>query len=188
MKKTFLISALPRSRTAWLSSLLTFGPVACLHDIGHRYEDLDGVLSEMFTLPVPVVGYASPGCGHVLSMDREHARAMGTKLIEIRRPWKYCADSFALATNTDFLDWRKPIEEASKQLEAQAEWADLVLEYSDLEKEDACRKLWEVASNGEPFPQLHWERMRTLQVEVHSARMKAAARGLPLPFEPEDKL
>jgi hypothetical protein len=47
MTKHFLIFALPRSRTAWMSNLFTTGPVFCHHD-GMRYsEDPPSLVSVM---------------------------------------------------------------------------------------------------------------------------------------------
>ena len=63
MKKTFLICSLPRSRTAWISNFLTYGPSFCFHepfvnvvpqDMKYRFElmphDYLGIADSLCTL------------------------------------------------------------------------------------------------------------------------------------------
>ena len=56
----FLILALPRSRTAWLSAFLSHGDVRCHHELLRNCEDASRYVTRLLTTKEPIVGDADP--------------------------------------------------------------------------------------------------------------------------------
>lgn len=58
--KTFFVTGLPRSRTAWLSALLTNGDSFCFHEVLGQVQDMDSLVRRMEATGANVVGISEP--------------------------------------------------------------------------------------------------------------------------------
>lgn len=82
--KTFFICALPRSRTAWLANLLTYGDSFCFHEpaVGlDSFSDLRGLFESTGR---PVVG--SSDCGNAWIVDGLAREFPDSRFVVVRRP------------------------------------------------------------------------------------------------------
>ena len=93
MSHPFLLLALPRSRTAWLATWLTWGPVMCWHDglgLGWSVGDLRHRLT---TAPTDYAGTADTLLGQYPEAVEEHFPE--APIVLVRRPLGAVLDSAA---------------------------------------------------------------------------------------------
>lgn len=138
----FVIFALPRSRTAWLSHFLSYGDWICGHEESRHMRSLDDVkawLSQSNT------GTIETAVAHWWRLIGEIAPR--TKVVVIRRPPSDVVDSLMAIPGCQFdrarlehdmarLDWKLT------QIAARVPGA-ISIDFADLEREDVCAAVFE---------------------------------------------
>ena len=109
----FVITGLPRSRTAWFSAYLTQGDVLCYHEAFYHHQPLEGA---------PYVGTAD--CGYALrdwSIGKH-------KLVVIHRDYKDVAKSLKAIGLEDEIGYLPILAERLREL------GGLHIEYSEIDE------------------------------------------------------
>lgn len=150
MKKTFLICALPRSRTAWLANFLSYGPSFCFHEPFAQYTPME--------LPKVFGEVAQENVGISDSLVAVFIEDLlklfpGSKLVLVRRPVEEVV--------TRLIDLGLPATDFILQLNAQLdfierEFAPLVIDYHNFN----AVGIWEYV-----LPEVPLNRLRLSQLE-----------------------
>lgn len=172
MKEFFLILGLPRSRTAWLSTLFTAGDVFCWHDLGAEYKTPGDIVFRMQTTP-GVVGLADPAAAMILPYLLEE---LHPRIAVINHDFEDSLASMAFACGLAKSVCRAGMEMMMQAVEAaRAMDHTLTVELSHLDEEPTLRKLWDHLVPGHAFPGLNLERINNMQIQVKPCLMRAAA-------------
>lgn len=168
----FVIFALPRSRTAWLSNFLTYGDWFCGHDELRHLRGLDDVRS---WLSQPFTGTAETGAAswwRLLVKYRPDAR-----VVVVRRPVDEVVESLA-----GFGLDRTIIEPAMRRLDAKLDQIEerfpscLSVRFEDLNREATCKRVFEFC-----VPYAHarerWQRLASINVQCSMPAMLRYARA-----------
>ncbi len=134
----FIILALPRSRTFWLSRYLSYGSWHCGHDEIMHCRSLDDVRS----------WFAQPDIGTVETAGSPFWRLLppSAKIITVRRPVEDVLDSVVRAVpDCDIAMMDKLLRSADRkldQIEARIPFV-MRVEFADLTHESGCARLFE---------------------------------------------
>lgn len=175
----FLILGLPRSRTFWLSQLLTGDGVECYHDLtAHRATVAE--VAETLTKPHTAKVVGNSDSAQILVLDRLLPRLpLDTRILFIRRPWQDAARSFLTAAGVEGESggWEK----AFKDLDAKLNHWQLHLyphcmmqEFEDLDDGWVIRKSWEYLTDGLPFPTERWHSLRDQRLTITNESIREA--------------
>lgn len=180
MSPPFVIFALPRSRTAWLSKFLSHGGWHCGHDELRHMRSLDDVKA-WFSQPLTgTVETAGAPWWRLLSRY-----APAAKIAVIRRPVGEVVESLMridrLAFDRDLLTknmWR--MDRKLDQLAARVPNM-MSIDYADLDSESTCARLFEHCT-GAALAHDHWSRMAraNIQVDMRALMRYAEAYKSPL--------
>lgn len=166
MTNPFIIYALPRSRTAWLSAFLSYRDWECYHESAIFMRSLDDV-KEFFSNPK--VGCVETAAAHGRPLIR--AIAPDVREVVILRPVSEVVDSMmavdvsGIATyDRDLL--QRNMENGDRVLRKIAKDAGvLVVHYSDLNKEETCARIFEHCLPYD-FDRKWWESLREKNIQV----------------------
>lgn len=166
MPEPFVIWTIGRSRSKWLSVLLSAGPVVCCHDLSLRsgsVADLECILA------VPHTGTAETGMLIAAPVVRRlFPRA---RYVVVRRPVDEVRASFAACGPA----WAMPdglLEQQRAMLDGIAAMpGTLVVDYADLARDDTCRAVWEHCL------ELPWDRERWAALAGQNIQIDMAARA-----------
>lgn len=160
----FVIFALPRSRTAWLSKFLNYGGWTCGHDELRHLRSLDDVrswLSQPFTGTVETA--AAPWWRTIRELAPE------TKAVVVRRPRDEVVDSYLrLGMGFD----KTKLTEVMTRLDAKldqitARYPGVVsVPYYDLDDPECCEFLFEHCLEGFVFDRAWWEYLRQINIQI----------------------
>lgn len=142
MKPHFLITGLPRSRTAWLANLFSTGPVMCLHEpVVYAQGGVDGVKPLLDSLVADVVGMSDSTIP--LFWDVYAAQFLPCPIVVIDRPLEVCVAS--LSEHTGFpVDRLFPVVRAVQQELAVLQQAapTLTVPFDELNSLDTLQNIW----------------------------------------------
>ena len=162
----FVIYALPRSRTAWLARFLSYGGWTCHHEIAIQMRSIDDVI-ELFSRSK--TGTAETGI--TPGWKLLHHLVPNLRAAVIRRPVDEVVeavlavdvsgvatyDRAVLRRNMEYMD--RCLERIAADSEA------LVVNYSDLEREETCATLFERCLPFE-FDRDWWESLRAQNIQA----------------------
>jgi hypothetical protein len=162
-EQRFFVTGLPRSRTAWLARLFSYGASYCLHD-AMIYADWR---ERIDALPFAAQGLSDSGLALMPSVPA------GRWLI-VRRDPAECLRSFLAMPQYPGVGPIDPHVAAKlfggmlaglDALEAQAD--SRVVKYGDLDDEGVMRSTWNwLLGDVQPFSDTHWQEMRHMRVTV----------------------
>jgi len=162
----FLISALPRSRTAWLAAFLSTGGWTCHHQVAVRMRSIPDMV-RFFQQPCTGAAETAVSLGWMLF--RYYLPELRT--VVIRRPVEECVASMlrvdvaAVAVYNEGV-LRHGLTREAAALDALAEQPDvLAVDYADLAREDACAAVFEHCLPF-PFPRARWLEMRERNIQA----------------------
>lgn len=160
MTTPFIIYALPRSRTAWLSYFLTYKDWHCSHDIVadlHSIADLEAFFKR------PNVGTCETGM--VDGWKLAEKLCPQARRVVVRRPLKDVKASLAkFGINAD-----ADIEKRSALLtQVTACSKVLTVTFDDLNTEEGCKKVFEHCLQL-PFDREHWLALKDRNIQVDMA-------------------
>jgi hypothetical protein len=171
MTTPFIIYALPRSRTAWLSKFLSYGEWTCYHEQTAYANSLEEV-SAFFSHPHTGTAETVATTGRALL--KHHIP--GLKEVVILRPIEevirsanniYLGGEFVL--DQDIL--RKGLIRAERELRRISEDKNvLTVKYEDLNKEDACVQVFEFCLPYK-FDKDWWESLRYNNIQVDTLEL-----------------
>ena len=153
----FIIYALPRSRTAWLSAFLTYGTRRCGHDIVIDLPELKK-LRAFFT--IPNVGTVETGM--VMGWKLINKFVPNIKTVVIRRPLediKASLKKFGLESDAELEQRNKLLDEVAAQPGVMS------FDFHDLNTEEACKSIFEYCLEL-PFDRKWWKLMRNKNIQI----------------------
>lgn len=159
----FFIACLPRSRSHWLSVLLTWGPVLCIHE----------PIRQGFGYPSPYHRYTGYCGSDLVMLGKKH----DGPCVSIRRPMDEVQQSMRDAHFSDHAVANMP--DAKAALEAWEMRNDAkVIDFADLDDEYAVAAMWQhLVPDGPPMPRDHYRRMQCMRIDLHQANYNASLRG-----------
>lgn len=158
MTRPFIIYALPRSRTAWLSKFLTYGDWKCGHDIVTDYFTPESL---QHALTAPNFGTVETGMAEGWKLARR--LVPNAKVVVIKRSSKDVIASLNKA-GLEF-SARQIIERAAALDEVALQQDVLTFYYEELENECACKKIFEWCL-GIPFDRDWWLGLRNANIQI----------------------
>jgi len=163
--RPFIIYALPRSRTAWLSKFLTYGDWKCAHDLTCRMHSLDEIAAWLHNGHVgPLTGTAETGL--VSAWKAVHLRT-NAKRVVIRRSPIGVKESLR-KIGVDWMD--AEIDERAMKLDECAAYPGTrIYNYSNLNEEWACKEIFEWCLNL-PFDKQWWLSLKNANIQVDSQK------------------
>jgi hypothetical protein len=175
----YLIVALPRSRSAWLSSLLSFRQSYCFHDLGARTPHASSYVDTMLMAAnqFPFVGSSDPGLINNFEsvMAEFGGRGLNPRILFVDRPSAEVSQSLPAACG---IHGRINVDRDRKRLDQliEEEWGDVV-HYNTLDETATMVSIQMHLFGSLILPEWHLAKMRTLQVQVKPSIMRAAAHG-----------
>jgi hypothetical protein len=152
---SFVVLALPRSRTKWLSKFLTYGDWSCSHEELRHLRSLDDAKT---WLAQDCTGTAETSAAPWWRLLK--TLAPETKLLLVRRPLNAVVDSLMALPGVSFD--REKLETALRhhdrkldQIEARVEC--LSVNYADLDTLETCKAVFEYCLPY-AFDEAHWRR------------------------------
>lgn len=133
--RPFIIYALPRSKTFWLSKFLAYGSRTVLHDIcveNHTITDIKNILQR------PNIGIVDTGL--VDGWRLVKSLVPQAKIAVIRRPIKDVCNSlkkFGIEYEADAQNRRMDLDEVSEQSDV------FTAQFNDLDNEDTIKEIWD---------------------------------------------
>lgn len=161
---TFYITGLPRSRTSWIANLLSTGHAICLHEPTRYARSVDAI--NRVVASAHDAGYARVGIcdsGLLLYLDLVPHDA---KLVILRRPVEDVIDSTSNLYNFDTSSFIRHLSVGLGSLQDRQE--HMVVDFSDLSQEDACRSVFEYCIPDQMWCSLRWKELHRLSVEPRS--------------------
>lgn len=175
--KPYFITGLPRSRTAWLANLLTWGDSFCFHEATDgcgSIEDLKGVLASV-PFGTRHVGNSDPNLG--LVPEALVQTFPGCRVVSIYRPLDECVQAEWHAMNQDkdlmvegmTMDgieslMRRASDGIAHILKALPKDRRMIVLYDDLDREATVKAIWRFCVPNTSFPQLRYEMLQDLRV------------------------
>lgn len=166
MTVPFIVYALPRSRTAWLARLLSYGDWRCHHETAitmRNVADIEALFSR------PNTGAAETAAAPAWQIIRHHVPNIRT--VVVRRPVEdVIAATLAISLKGGFVydeaKLRVNMNRVARALDkAAAEPGALVVDYASLNEQDTCAAIFEHCL---PYrlPQHWWDRLRDRKVQA----------------------
>jgi len=151
MRGTFIISGMPRARTAWLANFMTYGSVLCEHEMLSKFKTPEECAEYMRQMVedgvVDAIGMSDSGA--VLFQDALKAALPEARWVIIRRSVDECQKSFKNehGIDVDLWDHKRKVDDAIMNL------SPLVVDFEDIDS-----RLDEIRSHcvgGAPKPISH---------------------------------
>lgn len=161
----FVIFALPRSRTAWLSRFLTYGEWFCGHEELRHVRALDDVRAWFSQGTVGTAETAGAPWWRLLEQYAPYAR-----VVVVRRPVDDVVDSLAKIPGLSFD--RTWLEKAMGRLDRKLDQVEarlpgvLSVRYGDLEAEDTCAAVFQHCL---PYAHdaAHWHQLAPVNIQCN---------------------
>lgn len=179
MKQVFFITGLPRSRTAWLANLFTYGPSFCWHDLTAQLDHIEELKSWIRNVSQDIVGVSDSGLG--LFACEVLQQFPDAKWILVRRPrgealvsfLQFYADRGLDDHETDLLLRR--IDTALDALTASLGRDHVrTVDYGALEWMETARDLWQFICPMHPFNGARWEQLNALRINTIPEKVRAS--------------
>lgn len=162
MTAPFLILALPRSRTAWLSRFTSYGEWSCGHEEARHMRNLDDVKA---WLSQPCTGTAETSIGQWWRLIPK--LAPDARIVVVRRPVGEVLDSLSRVCAFD----APTMAAGLRHLDAKLDQIEVRLKnvlsvrYADLSNEDTCRQVFEHCL---PYQHVHgwWALLDQANIQV----------------------
>lgn len=164
----FIVLSLPRSRSAWLSTYLSYGSARCGHDIAVECPTIDAFTGSFS--PGGLVGSCETGAA--MAWRVLQARMPGVRFIVVRRPVERVLASLlrmGLAVSPEELESREA------QLELVSAQPDTrTLDFDDLSSPQTCQALFEYCLERE-WDAAWWYHLARMNIQIdmkaHVARL-----------------
>lgn len=172
MSRPFIILALPRSRTAWVSCFLTCGNLFCQHEVYGVGVTPNEIARSIKEQRARYSGICCPGS---LLVWRELVSLFpDATYVYLRRPRDESQASLARVSGVSEEILRPgfdALERAAREFVEEAE--PYVVDSQNLSDEFWARMLWSWVAPDEPLPQAHLDRMMKLHIEQEPSLIRA---------------
>jgi hypothetical protein len=170
----FLITGLPRTRSAWLAALFSGDGVECWHDAVH-HESVDGLLYKITTSASPIVGLVDP-CAACIYPRAALQIFTGFPIVIVRRSESASLDGLTKWSGASPSDW-------AGLLRNHAWFVDHALtlpgvqwvKFTDLDDYGVVSELYSQCVRGKMLDRHRFDLFNTLRIEQHHD--KAAIAG-----------
>lgn len=171
MSSPFLILALPRSRTAWLSNFLTYGNIRCQHEIVGK-EGIDRLRPNLRNGTHQFHGNADTLAAVYLEQILDEIPDVRLVVV-LRRPSQVIASLIAKGfKGSDYAISRlAPMIDRATQIEGA-----LTVNFEDLSRESTLRALQEHVAPGEPFHRWRFHEQIRLNVQMDEQSLNEVKR------------
>jgi hypothetical protein len=172
--KRFLITGLPRIRSAWLAALFSGDKVQCFHDAIH-HGGVDRMLETIEQSTAPVVGLIDPGAASVYPRDALAVFGSSTIIMVFRNEEESRA-GLARWFGKDLTHWDDLVKnhgwfmtQATKQFYA--------IDYVSLDDYAAVAEVYRICT-GMTLDKHRFDLFNTLKIEQHYGKAAQAAAAL----------
>jgi hypothetical protein len=153
----FIIFALPRSRTRWLATFLSYGQWRCHHDIVTDIHTVEG-LKEFFSRSY--IGTAETGM--VEGWRLAQALMPDARRVVVRRSVADVKNSLAKFG----IEWNADLERRNKLLDEVSERPNvLTVAFEDLDDEHTCKRIFEYCL-GIGFDRNWWLMLKDANIQI----------------------
>ncbi len=165
-KPPFIIFALPRSRTLWLSHFLTYGEWRCGHEDAMTLRSI-GDIKDYFSRPN--VGTAETAASPGWHLLRHYVPTINA--VVIRRPLEETVDAMIAAGKVGGVTYdhdklRKVMSYGNRMLDQiSASPGSLTVSYDDLKSEKSCALIFEHCLPYN-FDRLWWNKMKDRNIQI----------------------
>lgn len=172
----FLITGLPRSRTAWLSAFFTVGDCFCHHELSGSCKTITEVQMMMLLDDFPFCGNSDSGA--LLILDELIELIPGLRIVYVVRDEIDALSSFAKAVGMNRFDLKEGFGTVAKTFRRVRKQHPAVMEldYAEVGRRDRIQQMWRIITDGQPFPDEHYGKMMRLHVTQDPAYLHDAAR------------
>lgn len=170
--RPFFVTGPPRSRTAWLANLLTYGPAFCLHEPLRYAPSGKALRGTLASLGVEHPGAADGSLG-LLGPDLTETFP-AAPLVFIHRDPLASEQRFLLAVNDSSRQMREGWKRAWTTFATLSDtWTGIRLDvpYPRLDDLETVEAIWRLCVPTAPFNAERWRMLRRLKVTVHEKRM-----------------
>lgn len=167
----FIIYALPRSRTAWIATFLTYGGWECFHEQAIYLRSIEDIKDLFSCWNIGTVETAAAQAWRII-----HHHVPNLRVAVVRRPVDEVVNSVLNvdlegAAHYDEIRLRKVMEYGDRMLKQISSMPGvLTLNYEDISREDACAALFEHCLPYE-FDKPWWEWMKERNVQANVPEM-----------------
>ena len=176
MKTPFFITGLPRSRTAWLANLFTYGNSFCWHDACKGGLNADSVVEALSSVNTPYVGDSDSGL--LLLYNAILARFPDSRWLLVRRHHVDAYKSFVKhfkergyggisvkdVQESVFEGLATNLQELSTALPAMQK---LEVDFEDLESGLVLHRAWEFLTPGNSWNKARFDLLHGLEINVY---------------------
>ncbi len=159
----FIIFALPRSRTAWLSRLLSYGDWFCGHDELRHCRSLEDVKA---WLSQPLTGTVETAAAPFWRLARKYSPE--ARALVVRRPVAEVVDSLKRVGFTDRAALAAAMSRLDRKLDQiAARWPGATeVSFAELGTEDGCRRVFEYCL-GISFDAGWWSAWAPVNIQIN---------------------
>lgn len=168
----FMITGLPRSRTAWMANFFTAGKSFCFHEaltLGNLDEVFGGVNKAY-------VGNSDSGIPFFA--DKNNEIYSSARHVLIKRKKEEVAKSLQRLFTEDVTPGLNACIEALERYEA--EFKPFVVKFEDLHDEKIMRAIWEYCLPSESFDEERWRMLNDFKVEITESKINDIKRRFGL--------
>lgn len=171
LSRPFLVTGLPRTRSAWLSVFLTRRPMSvCVHELSRsvspdRPAKVSQILDRLREAPTKYAGTADSG----LLADPEGLlkAAIEMPVAVIARDVRECRKSLMRS-----FGWEIPKAAVDAYIDVVRSPAVRVFKFDELESESTLMELSAFLRPGMAWDETHWWFLRGLNIQVHAPAYK----------------
>lgn len=180
----FVVTGLPRSRTAWLSVFLTHGMVRCWHE-GARVNESIHCLLERLSLDSRYISGDSNSALCLKHGELIHAASKGLcNLVVIRRDPKECAESLERSLEGIDISAQKIIDATMPGYARLADFSGaLRVNFESLDDPASLRAIMQKIAPSETFPEKWWTQLHELRITQMPVRALERQGGLKWPSD-----
>jgi len=163
----YLIFAPPRCRTAWLANFLTYENSYCYHEalsMCERVSDMKDMRREGIT--------GNSDSGMFLFPEKVLKEFPNAKVVLIKRPIGEVEKSL----NRVFTGTPQECEFTARMSQRASDWMEtnvkgmLVASFSDLEKEQVCKNIWDFCNQYRSFDKQRWKMLANFNVQLNEIK------------------
>lgn len=172
--KTFFITGLPRSRTAWLANFLTFKDSFCFHD-GMQYCSPEMGLKMLFEhRQEKHVGNSDSSIPFYI--DKIPEVFPDAKFVIVKRDFNDVEASLNKVMGFDSAPLLRLCNEYLTMMEKKVEC--LTVTFDELNTIEGCNKVWKHCLPDIPFDYMRWEMLKDLKIEITPSQVAKIRRFL----------
>ncbi len=174
MPTKFLITGLPRSRTAWLAAILSTEKILCWHEPINKFGSVGAVKAMLDNLEgYQAIGISDSSVG--LEADFYMAYFYEYPIVIINRKESEVITSLSKFLGIDKKQSIKIVDTISEGLERMRKVrAVMEIDYNDLNDSTIVEGIWNYCTNEMPFDFFRCELFQNLLINQHAAKVITA--------------